>query len=259
MRTVTLALALAFWLSLSAFPQGALAQAPFTIHLQERLNPGDGQPSRVAREITIAVRRDGARVESEVLSPQTPRAYRQRTIRLADFRTIKTWDNMGLKATGSPWPEESRRRFLAGLPTGDSQCLKTLAGQTAAQGYRAGGSGQLLGLRVVELVRDQPHPLRAWHAIDLGCLEVQRKIEFQGELRSSGASELIPLRFVAGEPDPRLFECESLRESAPGDAAVAQMKSVGATAGQIAKTRAGFEEADRSYWLSRDRAGIRPR
>ncbi len=247
-----------------AFVCAAIAQVdaprPFTVFLQDRLSPGDTSiPPRVAREVVIAVRSDGTRVESEVLRPNTAQAFRQRTIRLPDFRTIKILDNVGLKSTGSPWPAESRLRFMAGLPTAESKCLHNSAGRPVAQGYRLGASGELLGLRVVELVRDEPHPLRAWHALDFGCLEVQRRIEFQGELRASGASELIAVRFVAGEPDRAFFEYESLRESAPGDAVVVQMQRLGAPADQVAKTKAGYEETDRSYWASRDRAGVRPR
>lgn len=110
---------------------------PVTVELREA-----GPDGSVARLVTVAQRADGTRVEVEVISPGTPWAFQTRMIHQVspDYRVIKVWDAVGMKATGAPWSAENVKKFRA------TDCLRGVN----CQDPRVPGSSAMTVVRVVE-------------------------------------------------------------------------------------------------------------
>ena len=249
--------------------------APFTLHLQEKIKQGslrgDPQfPTRVGRDIVIARRSDGARVEKVTYLPGTPQEHQQREVRLPEMRIVKTWDSIRRKTTGAPWSAASTERYHSLQPTGTSNCLKNALGQNVSAGYGFSAIERAGNLLAVKMTEQSGHQITTWRAPALGCEEVSRTIEFKGCCRSdqidprsatSDSSELILIGFEPGEPgEPaaELFATDNLTESAPGSAAETQLRASGQSEAHIQKARQAWKASDDSYWQSRAAAGIRP-
>lgn len=250
----------------------AASTTPYTLKLQERIKWGSlaGDPDqsfKIAREITIAVKADGSRVEHEVFSPRKANERWARTVVFSDNRHVKVWGPDGLKSTGVPWTTEAIHRQSLAVPTAESNCMETADGRQAFVGYEYLGKEWIGDILAVKISRNAPHAAVNWHAPEFGCVQVRRTIEFKacctpGQTDSGGratdSSELLFLGITRGEPDPSWFDVSKFKESAPTTANAAHLRAAGFPEEYVQKVVKELKASDESYWALRDRAGIRP-
>lgn len=242
---------------------------PYTLHLTEVVRAGSSLngPGTRSRDLIVAQRSDGSRVEVELLFPGQPQAHQVRSISDPDMRLTKAWDSVGLKTTGVPWKAKDVSRYRAMRPTVESDCMANGLGQEASSTYRFSGKEWIGDLLVVKMVRDSPHHVEAWHAPLLGCQEVRRAIAFKGCCTSDNmdpnalvtdSSELGFVGYSLDEPDAKLFDVSGLKESPPGAANAARLIAAGLPEDQVKKATASYRTADDLYRRLSMGAGLPP-
>jgi hypothetical protein len=250
----------------------AASFAPFTLRLRESIKQGSltsdpDKPLKVARDITIAVRADGSRVEHDVVWPGQPNERWTRTVRFADYRIVKVWGPGGLKATGVPSTPDTARNLALSSPTAGSNCLENGLGAKTFVGYEYAGKEWIGDILTVKLVRHEPHNVTGWHAPEFGCVQLRRTIEFKGcctvdqvnpKGPTSDSSDLAFVNLTRSEPDPALFDVSKFKESPPSVAVAAHLRAGGFPEDYVQKVLKEQESADKAYWSLREKAGIRP-
>lgn len=240
----------------------AAGNPTFTLMLTEVIKDRMTGPERISQQITIARRSDGSRSERRVFLPSQPGEHHKRLIILPNRQHIQVWDSVSMKTTGAPWPSENIVKFNLSQPLASGDCMINGRGQQTFTGYKVAGRELIGGLLTVKMVKTDPLPVEAWHALELGCEEVQRKIGFKGCCGNNpkpddpitNTSELRFVSLVLGEPSSELFDVTSLKEVPPSEGALAIAKGAGFPQVAIEKMAREYQESDKSYWRARDSA-----
>jgi len=231
----------------------------FTIHLNEihRVGTDGNRPGKIARQIIVAVRGDGARSVTEIYFPGQPQEHRVRLVRLSDFTHVRAMDSVALKTTQPPWPAHAILSEQQGKPTPESACKLSGVGKPAFPAYTFAGEQAIGGLQAMKFVRGK-RDTEAWHAPDLGCEEIRRVILFESCCTADGgriasSSELTMTSYSRAEPDPSLFDVASLREVSPIEANEALLRKAGYPEEHIQQRLRDLQAADVRYRSTQQR------
>lgn len=164
-------------------------------------------------------------------------------------------ESVGMKSTGAPWPPATIEKFKLSRPMPGHNCMADGMRQQTFNGYKVVGRELLGGLLTVKMIKEDPNPIEAWHALDLNCEEIQHKIGFNGCCENN---ELRFVSFTWGEPDPHMFDVLSFKEATPGEAAITMARLAGFPASHLKKMAIEYRSIDKSYWQTRETAGVRP-
>ena len=243
----------------------------FTLTLTEVHRQGPSvtsAPVRTARNLVIAQRSDGARVEQTVMFPGQPQEYQFREIVYPDMRKIRAADSVGLKVTGMPASAENITHRNLLRPSAESACSQNRYGRTAMPSvYKMAGKEMIGDLVAIKFVREDPHT-EVWHAPALDCEAVRRLTIFRGCCEQgfssnpafpvSDSSEIKFVGYTLGEPDKRLFDHGALKESPPGEVWRQEWRRAKYPESYIEKQAADLAKRDEAYWKTRSAAGVRP-
>ena len=164
---------------------------------------------------------NGSRSELRTLLPGARFEHHKRLVILPNRQHINIAESVGMKSTGAPWPNSTSEKFKLSRPRPGENCMLDSNGQTVFSGYTMAGREKVGELLTVKMVRSAPYPIEAWHALALGCEEVQRKIGFPrccnvspGPNESvTNTSEFRLINYRLGEPDAHLFDVSSFKGS----------------------------------------------
>jgi hypothetical protein len=127
----------------------------------------------------------------------------ERRIYIANGDKILTNESLARKST---YP-----KFFVGVPEGryaEDSCL-SLSDKRA--GWIAEGSENINGYRAVRVsTSGAKRKMTAWHALDVGCAQLQMRTEHE-----SGVTVQKLTSLVAGEPDAKLFDAPATLQEVP--------------------------------------------
>jgi|GEM_PF-6405464 len=208
--------------------------SPYTLHLKELIRSGTDGSVRVAANVVIAQRSDGARCELYIKLPGEKHEHRLRILQLADMRQIRAWDGLGLKATSKEVRPSDAAMLKSMRADPNSECATTFGGRPARPAaYRKSGRRSIEGIDAIRFVDGNGG--ENWYAPKLGCEQVYMKRAFPAE-----SSETIATSYSLGEPDPSLFDVAGLRETTILEAEETNLRRLGVSEAVIDKQLAGL-------------------